>query len=235
MITVEIAKLPIGIDNKYSYLPYIAKDHITDSEPLFTVKASEEQIRSELAILPEPMHEQYLEASAVFRAIGEELPLYSAVVFHGAVIALDGVAYAVTARSGVGKTTHLSLWLKEFGDRVHILNGDKPVLRIIDGKVYACATPWRGKEGYGVNEMLPLGGIGFIKRAKENSAVPQTPSESLFDFISQVYIPKRSDTAKLALSTVDSILKSVPLFSLYVNMEREAAKVAMNAFVYNKF
>ena len=235
MINIEIAGLPIGIDTRYSYLSYIAKEHITDKEPLFTVSVSDEQIKSELAKLEEPLDEQYLEASAIFRRIGEELPLYSGFVFHGAVIALDGVAYAVTARSGVGKTTHLSLWLKEFGDRVHILNGDKPVLRIIDGRVYACATPWRGKEGYGVNEMLPLGGIGFIRRAARNSAAPLTPPAALIDFISQIYIPNRSDTARLALSLADTVLKSVPLFSLSVNMDPEAAHVAMNAFVNNKF
>lgn len=235
MIKIEIARLPIAIDNKYGYLPYIAKDYLTDKEPLFEVSATEEQMQSELSLLSEPMDRKYLEASAVFRSIGEELPLYSAFVFHGAVIALDGVAYAVTARSGVGKTTHLSLWLREFGDRVHILNGDKPILRIIDGKVYACATPWRGKEGYGVNEMLPLGGIAFLKRAETNSAARLSPSEALFDFLSQIYIPKRSDTAKLALSLADSILKSVPLYALFVNMDKEAARVAMNAFVHNKF
>ena len=136
-----------------------------------------------------------------------------------------------TARSGVGKTTHLSLWLKEFSD-VHILNGDKPILRCIDGVIYAAGTPWRGKEGYGINEMLPLKGIAFLERAEKNSAERVKPDSAVLPLISQIYVPHGAGAGKV-LSLANKIVTTVPAFRFKVNMDSEAAHVARKAFLNN--
>ena len=234
MTVIKVADLSVGLLNKYDHTRWLCEDYVTDEPPVITVEATEEEIDREIDISGVKAPRGYFESIVLYRALAERLPEFGGVVFHGAVIALDGVAYAVTARSGVGKTTHLSLWLESFGDDVHILNGDKPVLRVIDGRVYACGTPWRGKESYGVNEMLPLGGIAFLSRAEKNSAVAVTPREVLNEFISQAYIPKNPLGARLGLIALDKILGSTPLYRLYVNMDPEAAHVARRAFTENK-
>lgn len=232
MIKISVAALNVELKTKYSYTEQLAKDYITDSERTdLSVEASEDELLEEARFSGKDAPHWYLESVVLYRKIAEVLPRYSAFVFHGAVIAKGGKAYAVTARSGVGKTTHLRLWLDTFGEEVHILNGDKPIIRIIDGKAYACATPWRGKEGYGVPEMLPLEGIGFLERAEENSAVKIGVGDALMKLVSQIYVPKEKECASLALSLADKVLSSVPLYRLSVNMERSAAKVAHDAFV----
>ena len=228
---IKIAGLGILLENRYEYVERLAKDYVCDFDtPDIVVSATDAEIKKEREGSLYNFDDGYLESIVLYRNIAERLPMHDAIVFHGAVIAYDGSAYAVTARSGVGKTTHLRLWQKEFGDSVHILNGDKPILRIIDGRVYACGTPWRGTEGYGINEMLPLCGIGFLERAAENSQMPLKAHESVMRFMSQIYVPRAMAGASGALALANRILGSVPLCELRVNMDAEAAHMAKKAF-----
>ena len=119
MITIKIADLVVGIDNKHRHIEWLARDYVVSDEPLFVVSATEEDIQREREISEAEFSEGYLESVVVYRKIAERLPYYDAVVFHGAVLAVDEKAYAFTARSGVGKTTHTRLWLERFGSRAY--------------------------------------------------------------------------------------------------------------------
>ena len=137
MITIKVAGLAIGIDNRFEYITRLAADYLTDEPPLFTVRATEEDIAEEARMTDVRFPDGYLESIVSYRKIAEILPTYDAFVFHGAVLNYGGHALAFTAKSGTGKTTHTRLWLSEFGDKVHYLNGDKPIIRFIDGVPYA--------------------------------------------------------------------------------------------------
>ncbi len=232
MITIKIAGIPIGIDARFEYTEKYVSEFVCDEAPLFTVSASDEEIEEECRISGLRVPYQYGEHVAMYRKIAERLGDFSAIVFHGAILEYDGRAYAVTAHSGVGKTTHTRLWLGEFGDRVKILNGDKPIFRIIDGVPYACSTPWKGKEGYGYNAMLPLGGIAFLSRGLVNRSRKATPDEVSMRLMNQIYISKTNVLSiSRSMRIADEILSSVPLYELECNMDPEAARVAYRAFV----
>ncbi|MBQ2737917.1 MAG: hypothetical protein IJF38_04455 [Clostridia bacterium] len=233
MIRIELAGLPIEIDNRMSHIERISEDYRTEREPIISVCASDADIECERAMLDTEYPRAMLESTVIFRKIAEQLPKFGAFVFHGAVIAYGGRAYAVTARSGVGKTTHLRLWLSRFGEECHILNGDKPVIRFIDGVPYACATPWRGKEGYGVNELLPLSGIALLRRSERNYYKKLPPAIGCVELMSQIYMPKDNTSARLTLKGLNSLVASVPLYELFVNMDEDAAEVARNMFLNN--
>lgn len=229
MITIKIADLSIGIDNRYQGIARLAEEYLTDEAPLFTVSASEDEIEKERAASDEPFSDSYLESVVVYRNIAERLPEYDAMVFHGAVMNLDGVAYAFTARSGVGKTTHTRLWCRRFGERVHYLNGDKPILRFIDGVAYACGTPWRGKERYGANEIAPLGGIAFLSRSEVNEAHEIAPGEVVTRLVTQIYLPKNPSALLKTMRLADRLVRSVRLVELGCNMDISAADVSFDA------
>ena len=230
MIKIKVAGLAIGIDNRFEYVRELARDYLTDEEPQFTVAATDAELEAERSISEHDFSNGYLESIVAYRKIAEQLPRFDAFVFHGAVLNLDGVAYAFTAKSGVGKTTHTRLWLKEFGERVHYLNGDKPIIRFIDGVPYASGTPYRGKEGYGVNEMAPLAAIAFLERGVENSAAP-VPAESVVTrLVTQMYMPRASAMgAVLTMRLADRLVRSVRLVELRCNMDPSAAHVALAA------
>lgn len=227
MITIRIAELNIGIDNKYKYIEHFAADYLTEAEPEFTVRAEDEEIEQERKKSDIEFSKGYLESIVVYRKIAEILPSYDAFVFHGAVLNFDGEAYAFTAKSGVGKTTHTRLWLKNFGQRVHYLNGDKPIIRFFDGVPYACGTPWQGKENYGVNEITRLSAIAFVRRGEKNSATLVNSDRITADLITQMYLP-RSQGASIIMTMkmADRLVRSVRLVELKVNIEDTAALVA---------
>ena len=228
MFNISLAGISVGIDNRYAEIENISRDFLTDEPAEFTVRATDAELQAELA-LGTGAPPELCESIVLYRKIAERLPEYDALVFHSAIIAIDGKAYAITARSGVGKTTHLRLWLQAFGDRVYILNGDKPTVRRINGQIYVSGTPWRGKEGYGRAGMLPLCGIGFLKRSAENFAEDITPEQALNDFLAQIYIPKHAGAVK-TLALADEMLSSIPLVRLHVNMDISAPAVALAAF-----
>lgn len=227
---LSLAGLDIDVKTRFDYTEDLVKGYLSDSDSVsFSVAVSDNDISEEQRISEDKHSKGYLESIALYRKIAEELPRFDAVVFHGAIIAYKGKAYAFTARSGVGKTTHIRYWLQAFGKKVHVLNGDKPILRFIDGKVYACGTPWRGKEGYGVPEMLPLAAVGFIERAELPSAEPVTVNEALMKFASQIYIPRKPENAPRALSVLNKIVLNVPLFTVKANLDVSSAEVAFSA------
>ena len=230
MITVKIADIPFGIENRYEYIETIAKDYVTSDTPVLTVSATDSDIAREREISGADLPCGYLESTVVFRKIAERLPEYDAVVFHGAVLAKGGRAYAFTAKSGVGKTTHTRLWLSELDD-VYYINGDKPVIRLIDGVPYAFGTPWRGKEGYGTNECAPLAAIALLERGEQNTAEVIKAEDGTVRLVKQIYIPTSPTSAALTMRVADRIISSVRFVELRCNMDTEAARVAARAML----
>ena len=63
---------------------------------------------------------------------------------NGSLVRHEGVAYAFTAKSGTGKSTHVSLWMQHIPD-CDIMNDDNPIIRLKDDGVYVYGGPWSGK------------------------------------------------------------------------------------------
>ena len=235
MIKIKLAGLVIELDNKYSFIEKQTADYRTNEKADFSVFASDEKIRAEKeSVMEASLSDGYCESICLYREIAERLPYYDAFVFHGCVIAFDGGAYVFTAPSGVGKTTHAKNWLSRFGKRVHILNGDKPIIRLIDGKLCACGTPWKGKEDYGANEILPLKAIVFLERGENNVAFPAEKADVITKFMKQIYLP-RTDQASLlkTLRLADGVLSDTALMHLYCNKDEESAEIALDALRKN--
>ena len=128
-------------------------------------------------------------------------------------------------RSGVGKTTHTRFWLETYPD-AYILNGDKPLLRLIDGKFYACGTPWAGKEGMNRNEMLPLHAICALFRGKENEIGSVSFEKILPLLIQQTYRPNEEAPLRKTLELLKALGDTTPFYALFCNLDPDAARVA---------
>ena len=64
---------------------------------------------------------------------------------HASVIRNGGKGYLFVAKSGTGKSTHSSLWLKHVPGST-LLNDDNPVVRVFpDGSAKVYGSPWSGK------------------------------------------------------------------------------------------
>lgn len=172
----------------------------------------------------------YLESLAVYRKIATHATERGMFLFHCSAVAVDGVAYAFTAKSGTGKSTHTALWRKAFGERAAIINDDKPIIGIKDGIATVYGTPWNGKHGRGANVSAPLKAICFLARGKENKIERVTDkSMVLTKLLNQTYRPKRPDALKNTLRLLDGLMEAVSFYSLECNMEDEAALVSYRA------
>ena len=118
------------------------------------------------------------------------------------------------------------LWQEYFGkENVRIINGDKPILRYIDGKFYAYGTPWCGKEGFNINGRVELCGVSFIKRAKQNSIEKISETMALQNIMSQIMVADSADLFS-QLELVGNLIETLPMYNLYCNKDLEAAKIA---------
>lgn len=227
---IRIAELNVEIFNRYPYLQRLCCAYMADFEQAdMTVTVSPEEICEELKNAPAAygITPDVAEATCAYRQIALKLPLFDAFVFHASVVACDGVGYAFAAASGVGKSTHTALWLKAFGERARVINGDKPILRFINGCLTAFGTPWQGKENWGCNSAVPLGALCFLERGSENKIQRIEDAEAVRRLFSQILMPTEQESALCFLALLDRTVRSTPTYLLHCNTELEAAHVAL--------
>ncbi len=231
----KIADRVFEIRERFDYIKNACRDYLCDaSEADCTVEVSDEDIKlqrqsAEKLGLPAE-REEYLEFLAAYRLITEYLYSSDCFLMHAAVITFDGKAYAFTAPSGTGKTTHIRLWKKCFGDRVAIVNGDKPLVRRIkeDGKdkFIAYGTPWCGKERFNRNTSAVIDGICIVGRGERNE-IEQIPIEAAVpELYRQMMIFADAKYLASLLDMIDGMVNNIPVYALRCNMEDEAAYVA---------
>lgn len=229
----KIADFYIEIHHRYPRVENECRDYICEAPPRidFSVAVTEEELLHERAESEKNGAGQgfgmgYLEFLAVYRKICGELLRRDAFMMHGAVIEYEGRGYLFTAKSGTGKTTHIRLWQKVFGeDKVTIINGDKPILRFIDGRVYAYGTPWNGKERYGTTGRTELHCVCFVHRAVQNGIARISADDAVPPLFSQIMITDSADLAA-QLELVDRLVNTVSLYELHCNLQEDAAIVA---------
>ena len=159
----------------------------------------------------------------------KQLINYSGIMLHSSAVVVDGRAYLFTAPSGTGKSTHTSLYLREFGDRAYILNDDKPAIRLEDGTFYAYGTPWSGKNNISANERVPIAGICVLGRAEDNTITRIGGKAAIFGIYSQTMHPKSEEYMDKALSVIERIIEKIPIWELKCNMSPEAARLSYEA------
>ncbi len=227
MFKIEIAGLVIGIDNHYEYVsrlcePYKANGRRED----FQVSVTRQEILKEQVQSTEKFPLAYCESICLYRRICLKLIDYDAFLMHSAALKMNGKAFVFAAKSGVGKTTHVRLWMEEFAGRVQVINGDKPVIRFMDNAFYVCGTPWCGKEGLGNSVSVPMQAICFLEQSRENHIRRLEISEVIGRIFHQMLMPREEEAMSHFLELVDKMLASVDCYILQCNKEREAALAA---------
>lgn len=107
--------------------------------------------------------------SSMLRVVYSQAILkHNAISVHAAAVYCDdGYAYLFMGKSGTGKSTHASLWVRTF-PKCELLNDDNPTIRIMGECAYAYGTPWSGKTPCYKNMYYPIGGIVRLVQAKTN-------------------------------------------------------------------
>ena len=231
MFKLLIADLVVEIDNKYNYINNYCQKYIyTGDKPTdIYVSISDQEIQQEYANSDEDFTEGYLESICAYRKIATALPKFDAFVLHSAVIQVEGKGIAFLASSGTGKTTHLLFWHKLCDESLKVVNGDKPIVRIIDGVPYAFGTPWSGKEGYNSNRRTILTDLCFIERAEKDEVINISGLSAAMLLMNQVYRPNNASMLDKTYNLANELLKSCNLRRVKCTNNISAAKTAYEA------
>ena len=157
----------------------------------------------------------------------KELLKYDGILLHSSCVVKDGNAYLFSAPSGTGKSTHTSLWLKVFKD-AKILNDDKPALIVRNNKLYACGTPFSGKNDLSLNEIYPIQGIAFLERSKDNWIKRMDDKKAIFSIFNQTIRPGYENEMDDMIKVVEHIVSLCPIYQLGCNMELDAVYTSYN-------
>lgn len=195
----KIAGKIIEVNSQYKRVHDYCKDYSSDEPADFSVIITTDDILFEKqktasefeyeGIQNPDFSDGLLEETAVYRKIAEKMPDYDSFVFHGSVIAVDGIAYLFTAKSGTGKSTHTRLWRERFGDRAVMVNDDKPLISVGNNGIIAYGTPYNGKHRLGNNISVPLKAICILERSAENHIRRISKAEAYAMLLQQVYRP----------------------------------------------
>lgn len=143
------------------------------------------------------------------------------VILHASFIENNGKAILFTAPSGTGKSTQAELW-KEYRN-AKIINGDRAVIRLIDGKLYACGIPFAGSSTYCKNRTLPIEAIVYLGQAPETEIRRFTNIEAFRRVWEGCTVNtwNQYDVAK-AFDIVQNIVSQVPVFYLQCTPNKSA-------------
>ena len=233
MFNVKLAEKIIRIENKYNFIENMCRDYIVESKDFdLAVSLTDEEIRREAENDAEGMQfsDAYLESLGVYRRIAEWLPQHDGFLMHGVLFEAEGKGILLCARSGVGKSTHMALWKQLLGEKCRVINGDKPLIRIVDGKVYGYGTHWCGKEGININDKVLLTDVCFIERNETNITEKFADKDMISRLFKQIYLPKADPLQKLkVLDLAGKLIVYANIWKILCNKDIEAAQVAYEA------
>ena len=235
-VLVKLGGIPMEICFRYENNVAFFSEYLTDERPVLVIEPSDEdreRVRNQMVHSAErdginrPEFEQdFIERNVLHALVAEQLVSHDVLLIHGSALSMDSEAFLFTAQSGVGKSTHARLWRELYGDRVKMINDDKPMLQIRDSEVLVWGSPWNGKHHLSTNICIPLRAIASLHRAAENRVLRMTDAEAFSVLRQRAYRSYSPETDRAVLELEKRIISAIPFFDLWCNMSPEAAETA---------
>ena len=151
---------------------------------------------------------------------------YSSFFLHGVALNHNDKNIIFSAASGVGKTTHTTFWKDKYD--VEILNGDSPIVKIINNRTFIYGSPWCGSSSISVNKTVPLDAIVMIKRGETNKIRKLSKIEAMMHILPYIRrTPWEEKIVELCLQYSEMLANTVSVYELTCLPNEEAAEVAL--------
>lgn len=155
--------------------------------------------------------------------------LKETLLIHASLVRQNGYGYAFIAKSGTGKSTQVSMWLR-FLKGCDLMNDDNPIVRFIDGEAFIYGSPWSGKTPCYRNIKAKLGAITRIDRDEKNWVERLSPIEAFASLLPSCSSMKwDKDIFNQICNTVTKLVENSSIFTLHCLPNKEAAEVCNQA------
>ena len=219
---IELAGIPIEVRSQYH--SDFLREFVTNKLPLLKVEPGEEDLNRIRKTLQGSYPPSFVENIALHALLASALLDHNILLMHGSALCMDGEAYIFAAPSGTGKSTHARLWRETFGDRVWMINDDKPLIRVEKEGAVVYGSPWRGKHKLGCNGSARLKAIVELTRDSRNHI--EALKEPFPHLVQHVWRPDDRDKMKKVLELEKQLIGQAAFYRLGCNTEPEAALVA---------
>lgn len=230
-IVVSLADVPVRIISEYDDLfSEFLHQFLTDQENTYTIEIRKEDIDRERRMnTGKRKTENSLAILALYRKTAELLIKENILLIHASAIAYENNGILFLAKSGTGKSTHTQNWMKLFPDKVTVVNGDKPLVKITDQGAYVYGTPWSGKEKWYSNTSVKIKAVCAIIRDKQNHTEEVSSGDFFPYLIQQTYVSKDQDRYKKELNLMNQLSAMVSFYKINCNMEIGSAEQAYHS------
>ena len=158
---------------------------------------------------------------SVLDTVGFEKKAYELgmMIMHASFIAVGGEGILFTAPRQTGKSTQARLW-NEYNN-AEIINGDKALVYINDGRVFASGLPYCGSSHICKNASFPVKCIVRLGQG-ENTIKRLDRFSSVREVIMGSYLPYGTDKI---LTAVEYICNKVPVYEFECSPDLSAVEV----------
>ena len=147
-------------------------------------------------------------------------------LIHASLVRNNNFGYAFIAKSGTGKSTQVSMWLRHI-EGSDLMNDDNPIIRNIDNEFWIFGSPWSGKTPCYRNVKARL---GAIDRATTNSVDKLPPIQAFASLLPSCSSMKwDSDIYNAVCDTITKIVETTGIYTLHCLPNKEAAEVCCKA------
>ena len=189
-----------------------------------TIAVDADYKRAEYAVLEElscfPDSEVKNIISPLFQVLTEcKLLQKGYAALHAATVELNGIAYAFTGPSGIGKSSRAERWCELLS--AEWISGDR--IAIDPYKQLACGVPWDGKEQIYRNVNCPIGAILSVKRSGKTQLIEMTMPEKIKLLCEQCFLPMwDTELLSTALQSIKCLAERVPIYELACDITDES-------------
>lgn len=149
-------------------------------------------------------------------------------ILHCAYMVYQGKAILFSAPSGIGKSTQAGLWERYRG--AEIVNGDRALLRKINGSWSACGWPVCGSSDICLLGDAPIHAIIMLRQGHSNHVEPLSPIQAFAELYAQITINQWNHKfVQHALELIEDLIGQVPVYQLTCNMTEDAVSCLEHA------
>jgi hypothetical protein len=167
--------------------------------------------------------------SFIMFAFAQTVVLYRTILIHASVVEDGSAGFAFLGKSGTGKSTHASLWIK-YIQNIKLLNDDNPAIRIKeDNCIYIYGTPWSGKTPCYRNKKTELKALVRLMQSPANEYFPLHDYEAFINVLPSCSSMRWSKELYTALcDDVEILISKTTVARLACRPDREAAVLCYN-------